>query len=374
MTTRNVTVLEPYYGGSHAHFVDTFSTHTRHACTLVTLPARKWKWRMRGAALWFAYDDNGWTRRPVDVVLCNDMLSAADLRAVLPKALRDAAIVCYFHENQLTYPLSQDDERDYQYGMTNISSALSADAVWFNSRYHLDSFADAAGKLLAKMPDHVPRDLPDRIRRNAAVLPPAVAVNTDLTSAKRSRSTGGGVRFLWCHRWEFDKAPEVFFKGMCCLADSGLDFEVVLVGEQFRTRPAAFDDGLRRLGKRVVHAGYVPDRRAYLELIASCDVVVSTAVQENFGIAVVEAILAGCRPLLPNRLAYPEVIPEAFHEDCLFGSDADLRERLLAIATHTDRMTAAHMIDLRTAVASRFAPATAIAAMDDAIEVLADTR
>ena len=50
----NIAVIEPYYGGSHAAFVDTFVQHSRHRCHLFKMPARKWKWRMRGAAIWFA--------------------------------------------------------------------------------------------------------------------------------------------------------------------------------------------------------------------------------------------------------------------------------------------------------------------------------
>ncbi len=118
--TLNVVVLEPYYGGSHAAFVDTLKLHSRHRVALVTLPARKWKWRMRGAAIWFARDARNWERwggnGPVDAILCSDMLSVADLRALLPPSLRSLPIACYFHENQLTYPIPDDQRRDFQYG------------------------------------------------------------------------------------------------------------------------------------------------------------------------------------------------------------------------------------------------------------------
>ena len=129
----NVAVLEPYYGGSHAAFVDTLVGHSRHNICVATMPARKWKWRMRGAAIWFSLQENKWLAgsngRAVDLILCNDMLSVADLRALLPPASRDLPIACYFHENQLTYPLPCEKDRDYQYGMTNISSCLAADAA-----------------------------------------------------------------------------------------------------------------------------------------------------------------------------------------------------------------------------------------------------
>jgi glycosyltransferase involved in cell wall biosynthesis len=52
-------------------------------------------------------------------------------------------------------------------------------------------------------------------------------------------------------------------------------------------------------------------------------VVVSTAHQEFFGVAVVEAIAAGAFPVLPDRLVYPEHIPPEYRDRCLYaGSDA----------------------------------------------------
>ena len=55
--------------------------------------------------------------------------------------------------------------------------------------------------------------------------------------------------------------------------------------------------------------GFEPDRRRYLRRLAACDWVLSTAVHEFFGVAVVEALLAGCLPWLPDRLSYPELLP-----------------------------------------------------------------
>jgi glycosyltransferase involved in cell wall biosynthesis len=65
------------------------------------------------------------------------------------------------------------------------------------------------------------------------------------------------------------------------------------------------------------------------------DVVVSTAEQENFGMAVVEAIRMGCRPLLPRRLSYPELLPEAFHAACLYEDQQDLIGRLSDLLSGT---------------------------------------
>ena len=296
--TRDIGILEPYYGGSHATFVDTLGERSRHRVRVVTLPARKWKWRMRGAAIWFTREDNAWVGgrdgQPVEVILANDMLSVADLRALLPATFREVPIACYFHENQLTYPLPDERDRDYQYGMTNITSGLAADAVWFNSRFHREDFLAAADRLLARMPDHVPPGTVEAIRQKSAVLPPPVSVGglDRPTAGHRGRE----ITILWSHRWEYDKNPGPFFEALLRLDKAGYAFSLVLVGEQFRTAPPVFATAWDRLQTRIVHAGYLPSRREYLSMLSRCDLVVSTAIQENFGIAIVEAMSAGTQP------------------------------------------------------------------------------
>ena len=49
-----ILALEPYYGGSHKAFLDGWIESSRHQWDLLTLPANKWKWRMRAAAIEFA--------------------------------------------------------------------------------------------------------------------------------------------------------------------------------------------------------------------------------------------------------------------------------------------------------------------------------
>lgn len=364
----HVVLLEPYYGGSHGTFVDTLERRSRHGITLVTLPARKWKWRMRGAAIWFARDASNWLRDsdggPVDVILANDMLSVADLRALLPRDYRNVPIVCYFHENQLTYPIPDEQERDYQYGMTNITSCLAADAVWFNSRFHLESFLAAAEELLGKMPDYVPREAVQEIRGKAEVLPPPVAVDHIRRDARPPKQP---LTILWCHRWEYDKNPEPFFDALVRLDEEGYPFNLVLVGEQFRTAPAVFANVFNRLRSHIVHAGFLPDRADYLSLLARCDVVVSTAIQENFGIAVIEAVLAGCQPLLPNRLVYPEVIPGELHGACLYPSDGDLYGRLRALICGHGRLSPAAADELQSSIECRYGLATALRRLDEGL-------
>jgi len=365
-----VLALEPYYGGSHQAFLDTWVQASRHDWTLVTLPARHWKWRMRGSALWWAEKLADTPAGRFDILFTCDMTSVADLRALVPRSLRALPIVCYFHENQLTYPLSPDDWRDYQYAFTNITSALAADAVWFNSRAHLDAFGAATAELLRQMPESVPAGVGEAMRARAAVQYPAVALSS-AGAGRRHRPAGSPLRILWCHRWEFDKNPETFFAVLSRLAQAGAAFEVVLVGEQFRTAPEAFTQGLAELGARVVHAGFVDERSDYEAWLRTSDVVVSTAIQENFGIAVVEAMLAGCVPLLPQRLSYPELLPDWAHASGLYTSADDLLKRLYALCT-TER--AAWPLDpqvLAAAVAERFEATRQVPRLDDALAAVA---
>ena len=66
-----------------------------------------------------------------------------------------------------------------------------------------------------------------------------------------------------------------------------------------------------RIAERIDHADYAPTRDEYWKRLGACDWVLSTARHEFFGIAVVEAMLAGCLPWLPPRLSYPELLSDA---------------------------------------------------------------
>lgn len=50
----------------------------------------------------------------------------------------------------------------------------------------------------------------------------------------------------------------------------------------------------------------------HFNTLQNSKVVLSTAYQENFGYSVLKSICAGCIPLVPNRLVYPEFIPEQY--------------------------------------------------------------
>lgn len=306
-----ILVLESYYGGSHKAFLDGWLKHSEHEFTVLSLPPSKWKWRMRHAAITFAQQVNERVRSDEqwDVLFCSDMLNLAEFSGLVDESIRQLSKVVYFHENQLTYPVQVESERDYQYCMTNITTALAADAVWFNSAFHRDEFLGAIEKFLKRMPDYQPVEVIEQIREKSSVQPPGIN-----PCNIRIRRDAGPVRILWAARWEHDKNPEDFFAAMKILKKKGLDFRLNVIGEQFRDQPEVFDWAKEYFAENIDRWGYQSSRSEYEAALAESDIVVSTANHEFFGIGMLEAIAAGCFPVLPNRLSYPAIIQSLIEE------------------------------------------------------------
>jgi glycosyltransferase involved in cell wall biosynthesis len=342
-----VLLIEPYFGGSHQAWAEGYARTSRHQIELLTLPARFWKWRMHGGAatLVEAFERSG--TRP-DLLLVTDMLNLPVFLGLVRPRLGGVPVALYCHENQLTYPLRTGEKRDLTYGVINWLSMLAADRVLFNSAYHLEEWFDELPRLLKHFPDCTHTHRVAEVRSKAGVLP----VGCDLARLNRARTKGreGDVPLvLWNQRWEYDKAPETFFQALDVLAAEGVSFDVALAGANVRQLADEFHAARERLGTRVVHYGWA-DAATYSRLLWQADVVVSTALHEFFGIAVVEAVYCGCYPVLPRRLAYPEVIPAAHHERCLYEDFEGLLERTRWALTHLGQARrAAH--ELRTAVA-----------------------
>ncbi len=332
-----ILAMEPYYGGSHKAFLDGWSGTGRHQWSILSLPAYKWKWRMRHSAVTFARQIEQQlpeSPRP-DLLVCSDMLNLAEFLGLAPKHVRDLPRIIYFHENQLTYPARCESERDYQFAMTNMTSALAADAVWFNSAFHRDSFLHAMETFLNRMPDCRPLEALQRIRDKSEVHPPGVR-----PLPPRQVRSPGPMRILWAARWEHDKNPDDFFAAIERLKDRSVPFRINVIGEQFREVPEVFARARRRFADHIDRWGYQQTRADYEAALLEADVFVSTASHEFFGLSAVEASLAGAYPLVPRRLAYPEVFgfPGTDPADDFFydGTAADLTAHLAAQAARIE--------------------------------------
>jgi glycosyltransferase involved in cell wall biosynthesis len=196
-----------------------------------------------------------------------------------------------------------EDERDYQYAMTNLTSALAADAVWFNSQFHRKSFLDALAKFLKSMPDYQPLEVIEKIREKASIHYPGV-----VDFPAKSKRKSGAMRILWAARWEHDKNPEDFFEALEILKNKNVEFKISVIGQSFRDVPEIFKNAKENFKDNIEHWGYQETRQEYENILSEADVVVSTANHEFFGISIVEAVAAGAYPLVPNCLSYPEIL------------------------------------------------------------------
>ena len=359
-----ILLLEPYCGGSHRAWAEGYVACSRHDVTLLALPAHFWKWRMQGGALTLAEQARALPCRP-DLILASDMLNLPAFLGLARDFLSGVPAVLYCHENQLTYLFPPGEKRDLTYGMINWLSMVAAERVFFNSRYHLEEWFEALPRLLKHFPDYTHVHRIAEVRAKAEVLP----VGCDLrrfdprpspprsggfgdsnspgprqSSPPRSGGFGdsnspGSPLILWNQRWEYDKDPQTFCRALLTLADEGLDFRVALAGRNYRQQAPEFETVRERLGARVVHFGYA-DATQYEALLRQADVVVSTALHEFFGVAVVEAIYCGCFPVLPCRLVYPELLPPSYHEACLYKDFEGLLARLRWALAHPDQTCA----------------------------------
>ena len=313
MPQLRVLSLQPFYGGSHRAFIDGWVQHSHHQWELETLPDRFWKWRMRQAAVEFAERLDHRPATSSDCIVTTDMLNVAEFRGLMPLEWRAVPLVLYFHENQATYPSPNSGERDLHFAFTNFTSCLAADAVWFNSAFNRDSFLEALERAGSHWPDYVPRQAMANVRRIAEVAYPGVQLVPQENRGREGGTQEGAqpLQIVWAARWEHDKNPEDLYRILLGLVDRGLDFRVSVLGQSFRQVPAVMEQIRTEFGPYIDQWGFLERRSEYMETLANSDVFVSTAHHEFFGLSLVEALSQGVLPVLPRRLAYPEVIQRA---------------------------------------------------------------
>ena len=330
----SVLALQPYFGGSHAQFHNGWVANSLNQWTTLELPPRHWKWRMRHAAIHFVKQIHEMSDRGEswDVILATDMMNIAELRGLLRHDLRRLPIVLYFHENQFVYPNQWSQERDRHFPFTNFVSALAADELWFNSQFNLDSLVHELRGSTKRWPDFPPSAEIETLIGKSQIQPPGVeAPPFELSAFESARlrraKDGEPIHIVWAARWEHDKDPDSLFEALQKLQTAGVPFRLSVIGQSFRTIPPVFEDIKTTFKDQIQRWGYQESRHQYWEALAEADVFVSTAKHEFFGLSAAEAIAAGTFPLLPDRLAYPELLSYALerHEisNHLYQGDAD---------------------------------------------------
>ena len=340
MVKNKILLIEPYYGGSHKRFLDGLANHIDARFILMDLPARKWKMRMQLAAPWFISQlaTLPVDERNFDTVLFSSFIDVAVFKAMaasLEGWNRRCRYLTYFHENQFCYPGFLEKHTSHQFTSINFTSALVSDSIAFNSEYNRTTFLTQCSSYLDKAADMKLGGAITDLEKKSLVLYPGIDFSL-LDQVERSASSGEVKTIVWNHRWEHDKNPEEFFATLYRLQDNGIDFKLRMLGQTFTNRPACFDEAQKRLASNIVQWGYVDKLQDYYIMLAESDVVVSTALHEFFGIAVLEAVRAGCVPVLPKRLAYPEIFEDRFLYEPGF-----LYDHLRKVLQEEDRLTVA---------------------------------
>ena len=329
-SVKTILVLEPYYGGSHKSFLNSLERELGFDFIYLTLPARKWKWRMGYSALWFA--EKICKNKNCDLILCSTFVDVAAFLGLAPAWVRSVPVYTYFHENQFAYPNQIHDKRDAHYPLINFTSGLASDGLAFNSKYNLSTYL-AGCRRLEKMAPDMRHDFSSKISAKAIVLSlpfDYAAIDT----AKQIGEQSSVPLIIWNHRWEHDKCPELFFETLFSLAENGISFQLCVLGQSFIRNPPIFAEAKERLKEQIVNFGFVDSREEYIQWLKKGTLVVSTASHEFFGMAIMEAVRAGCRPFLPNDLSYPEL----FGAEYLYERDNFKRDLSLLLQEKVSRL------------------------------------
>ena len=321
-----ILILEPYFTGSHKQWALGYKKYSKHEVKILSMKGQFWKWRMHGGAVSLAKQFKNKNYNP-DLILSTDML---DLSTFLALTKTKAHSAIYFHENQLSYPWSPNDrdvlrKRNHHYSFINYVSALSADHVLFNSRFHMEIFLKELHSFLNHFPDYNEIDTIKIIEKKSEVLSLAIELKK-FDSYKYTNHNKPLI--LWNHRWEYDKNPELFFQSLKHVKDHGYNFDLVVLGENFSNSPEIFKNAENIFKENILHWGYAKTFDSYAKWLWKANILPVTSNQDFFGVSVMEAIYCEAYPLLPNRLSFPELIPKEFHYDHFYQNDNELIEKL----------------------------------------------
>jgi len=228
--------------------------------------------------------------------------------------------IMYWHENQFEYP----NKKAHYIGFKELHNFISSDINIFNSEFHKQDFYKKANKEINKFGlDSLTSVLDEKYDLSLVVYPGfdieninTIKINKEITK----RSTKYSPIILWNHRWSKDKDYFMFFSMMRHLKKNKYNFKLNIFGEAVIINNDDFINFKKQMGNYINKFGFLDSKNQYYEEILKSDIVISTAIEENFGISMVESMYLGLTPVLPNRLSYPELTPKEFHKKVLYNS------------------------------------------------------
>ena len=343
-----ILIIEPFFTGSHQAWAEGYAKLSNNDVEIISLPGRFWKWRMHGGAVTLAKRFNKLGFKP-NLILATDMLNLPVFQSLVKPS---CPVAVYFHENQFTYPWSTLDEdvelqRDKHYGFINYSSALCADHVYFNSKFHLDSFLDGLEDFLRQFPDYREIQNIERIREKSSVLHLGMDLKK-FDDYKTKEQLQDPPLILWNHRWEHDKNPETFFNALEKLSKKGLEFQLAVLGQEFKKELPCFTQARKSLKKHIVQFGYAKTFENYAKWLWKADILPVTSNQDFFGGSIMEAVYCQTIPVLPRRLTYPELFKSKDNPQLFYENESDLLEKLTTSIENISKLRQQHYQSITT--------------------------
>ena len=292
---KTILLLSAYRSNSHAAWADwLIDTFHEFEWIKLELPGRHFRWRIRGNPLsWL----NKIPQKKPDLILATSMVDLATLKG-LHSQLSNIPCIYYFHENQFSYPTSKQQHDSVDPQMVQLYGALAADKLLFNSNYNQQSFLNGVDKLLNLLPDEVPENVNSLLKNKSEILP-VVITEIDKKSIKDPKL------ILWNHRWEYDKAPQVFADALHKLNKIDTNFKLALLGDRPIKKPASLIQIEREFSDKIIVNSKV-SKQDYANYLSLSSLVVSTAIHEFQGLSMLEAVSAGAVPIVPDDLCYKE--------------------------------------------------------------------
>lgn len=322
-----ILLLSAYDAQSHRYWreslVDQFE---QYQWTVLSLPPRFFSYRVRANPMTWFIEQRPILSADYDLIIATSMVDVATLKGLIP-SLATTPLWLYCHENQFSYPLSHHlDDRalnNLDAKMVFVYNCLAAKQISFNSEFNRRTAIDGLQALLKKFPEKIPVSFVDEIMAKTSVL--AVPLQTVNAVSQPLMTTHQGdkqksIKIIWNHRWEYDKGPDILLAIVEQLDAAGQAIEFNIVGQQFRQSPAAFSAIKQAIERsatiKLGRWGFVQSITDYQQLLTECDVVLSTALHDFQGLSVLEAVQAGCIPLLPDHLVYPEIFSSIYLYPC----------------------------------------------------------
>lgn len=295
-----------------------------------------------------------------DAIICSGPADAVKIAGGLPGDWGRVPLAVYFHESQWTYPDPKLDPRPYVVG--HLDALEAADAIWFNSAYHLRVFRLGATTNPSLRVRRLAREIIPAIWHKTRVLHPPVQVD----QVARKCGPADQPVIAWAARWEREKRPDLFVAAILECIDAGLRPRIQLLGIPAGVESIAGELPEAFRQKVTPESGF-PTRADYEAALAESDLWISTAEHEFFGVAAIEAAMLGATPLLPRALAYPETLPSA--PTYQPGDAGDLARKITSLATRRFHQPAPWQIDAR-----RFQASLVAARFDELVSELAACR